>query len=116
MTEPAPPIAADAEGGENLVEALLASTSVLMAAYAGLGRCATTARGPERAAALARIVDNLALVDGIDGLFVPEVSAAVRRALVQWRELAAGRVGAPGPDERRQGPAGAPTGLASRLH
>ncbi len=55
----------------------------------------TTARGPERAAALARIVDNLALVDGIDGLFVPEVSVAVRRALAQWRELAAGRRGSP---------------------
>lgn len=119
MTNPASPIADPAaDGRENLVEALLASTSVLMAAYAGLGRCATTARGAERAAALARIVDNLTLVDAVDGLFTPEVERAVKRALSQWRELAA-RQGAPaGRAGRRPGPAdtAGPSGLASRLH
>ncbi|MCK7494297.1 MAG: hypothetical protein MZW92_26235 [Comamonadaceae bacterium] len=58
-------------------EALLASTSVLMAVYAALGRCATTARGAERGAVLARIVDNLALVDSGNAVFTPPVRESV---------------------------------------
>ncbi|WP_200379180.1 hypothetical protein, partial [Rubrivivax gelatinosus] len=97
----------------DFAEALLASTTVLMVAYASLGRCASTARGPERDAVLVRIVDNLGFVDVHGTGFAPPVRESVRRALQQWRDIAGQRarvVPQAAADEA------GPSGLASRMH
>lgn len=99
---------ADPLADPDVADALLASTSVLMATWVALGRCASTAHGGERELVASRVVENLALVDSRAAALAPPVRSSVRRALAQWREIAARPPAPP--------PVAEPSGLAARMH